>query len=155
VTVGRTPWTDDQPCRKAATYTQDNTNAEETREDIHASSRIRTHDPTTWAVSDISFLDRAAIVNDVIFFEHAIIELESVRKQIQFSKRRIFFLNTRWLGKYRNSVIKSLKLILKLHFKRCTRIYKKKHTQSHHLWRATFLETLSKTKFHNAIHCFP
>jgi hypothetical protein len=44
-TVSRTPWTGDQPCRKDATYTQDETNTEEMRTDIHASSGIRSHDP--------------------------------------------------------------------------------------------------------------
>jgi hypothetical protein len=44
-TFGRTPWTRDQPYRKAATHTQDRTNTEYTHTDIHALSVIRTHDP--------------------------------------------------------------------------------------------------------------
>jgi hypothetical protein len=36
--------------------TQDNTNTEETRTDIHASSGIRTHDPSVRAGEDISRL---------------------------------------------------------------------------------------------------
>jgi hypothetical protein len=39
-TVGRTPWTSDQPCRKAATYTGQHKYRNE-RVDIHASSGIR------------------------------------------------------------------------------------------------------------------
>jgi hypothetical protein len=38
-TVGRTPWDGRSARRKAATYTQNNT-------DTHASSGIRTHDPS-------------------------------------------------------------------------------------------------------------
>jgi hypothetical protein len=41
------------PCRKAATFTQDNTNTEETQTDIHASSGIRTHDSNVWAAQEI------------------------------------------------------------------------------------------------------
>jgi hypothetical protein len=52
-TVGRTPWTDDQPCHMAALPTQDNINTEEKRTDIHASSGIRTHDPSVWSDEDI------------------------------------------------------------------------------------------------------
>jgi hypothetical protein len=55
-TVGRTPWTEDQPRRKAATYTQDNTNRELTHTDIHASSWIRTHDVSVRAGEDGSCL---------------------------------------------------------------------------------------------------
>jgi hypothetical protein len=33
-------------CRKDATYLQNNTNTEQTHTDIHASSGIRTHDPS-------------------------------------------------------------------------------------------------------------
>jgi hypothetical protein len=39
-----------------ALSTQDNTNAEETWTDIHASSEIRTHDPSVWVWEDISCL---------------------------------------------------------------------------------------------------
>jgi hypothetical protein len=38
--------------RKAATYTQNNTNTEYMQTDIHASSGIRTHDPSVWAGED-------------------------------------------------------------------------------------------------------
>jgi hypothetical protein len=61
-TAGRTPWTGDQPCRKAATYTQNKTNMEETHTDIHALSGIRTHDPTVRAGEDGSNLDCAATI---------------------------------------------------------------------------------------------
>jgi hypothetical protein len=44
--VGRTPWTGESASRKAATYTQDSTNVDETGTNIHASTGIRTHDPT-------------------------------------------------------------------------------------------------------------
>jgi hypothetical protein len=40
--------------RKAATYTQNNTNTEQTHTDIHASSGIRTHDPSVRASEDSS-----------------------------------------------------------------------------------------------------
>jgi hypothetical protein len=43
-TNGRTPQTGYQPCRKVATYTQDNTKTEETQTDIHNSTVDRTHD---------------------------------------------------------------------------------------------------------------
>jgi hypothetical protein len=36
--------------------TQDNINTEESRTDIHASSEVRTHDPSVWANEDISCL---------------------------------------------------------------------------------------------------
>jgi hypothetical protein len=42
--------------RKAATYTQKNTNTEETHTDICASSGIRTHDPSVRAAKDSSCL---------------------------------------------------------------------------------------------------
>jgi hypothetical protein len=42
--------------RKAATYTQDNTNTEYTHTDIHALSGIRTDDPSVWAGEDSSCL---------------------------------------------------------------------------------------------------
>jgi hypothetical protein len=45
----------DQPCRKAATYTGQQ-DTEETRTDIHASSGIRTHDPSVREDEDISCL---------------------------------------------------------------------------------------------------
>jgi hypothetical protein len=38
--------------RKAATYTVESTNTEYTNTDIHASSGIRTHDPSVWASED-------------------------------------------------------------------------------------------------------
>jgi hypothetical protein len=47
----------DQPCREAAT-TQDNINTEETGTGIHASSGIRTHDPSIWAGENVSCLGR-------------------------------------------------------------------------------------------------
>jgi hypothetical protein len=40
--------------RKAATYTQNNTNIEQTHTDIHALSEIRTHDPSVRASEDSS-----------------------------------------------------------------------------------------------------
>jgi hypothetical protein len=52
-TDGRTPWS---AGRKAATFTQDNTNT-----DIHALSGIRTHDPSVRA----NVLDRAATVTGI------------------------------------------------------------------------------------------
>jgi hypothetical protein len=55
-TVGKTPWTSDQPRRKAATYTQDSTNTEQTHTDIHASNEILSHDPSVRANEDISCL---------------------------------------------------------------------------------------------------
>jgi hypothetical protein len=51
-TVGRTPWTGDQPVGKAATYAQDNTNTDSTHTNIHALSEIRTHDPSVQAGED-------------------------------------------------------------------------------------------------------
>jgi hypothetical protein len=42
--------------RKAAIYTQNNTNAEYTHTDIHASSGIRTYDPSVRAGEDVSYL---------------------------------------------------------------------------------------------------
>jgi hypothetical protein len=41
---------------KAATYTQDNTNTEQTDTNIHASSGIRTHDLSVGAGEDSSWL---------------------------------------------------------------------------------------------------
>jgi hypothetical protein len=55
--VGRTPWTVDQPVARPLP-TQDNTYTEETLTDIHASSGIRTHDPSVRASEDISCLRR-------------------------------------------------------------------------------------------------
>jgi hypothetical protein len=50
--------------RKAATCTQDNTNTEQTHTDSHASSEIRTHDPSVWAdrAKTVHAVDRAATV---------------------------------------------------------------------------------------------
>jgi hypothetical protein len=45
---------------KVATYTQDNTNTEQTHRDIHASIGIRIHDPSVRAGEDGSCLDRSA-----------------------------------------------------------------------------------------------
>jgi hypothetical protein len=42
--------------RKAATYTQNNTNTEWTHIDIHASSGIRTHEPSAREGEDGSYL---------------------------------------------------------------------------------------------------
>jgi hypothetical protein len=47
--------------RKAATYTQNNTNTEKTHRDMHASSGIRTHDPSVLAKT-VYALDRTATV---------------------------------------------------------------------------------------------
>jgi hypothetical protein len=44
-TVGRTPWTGDQPVARPLP-THNNTNTEETPTNIHALSEIRTHDPS-------------------------------------------------------------------------------------------------------------
>jgi hypothetical protein len=41
---------------------QDNTNTEKTQADIHASSRIRTHDPSVWVAKTFRALDRGATV---------------------------------------------------------------------------------------------
>jgi hypothetical protein len=46
--------------RKAATYTQDGTNTEQTHTDIHASSGVRTHDPSVRGGKVIHAADRAA-----------------------------------------------------------------------------------------------
>jgi hypothetical protein len=54
-TAGRTPWTSDQPVARTL-HTQDNTNTEYTQTNIHASSGIRTHDPSVQASEDISCL---------------------------------------------------------------------------------------------------
>jgi hypothetical protein len=58
-TVGRTPWTGDQPISMPLLI-QDNTSREKTQTYIHASSGIRTHDPSVRAAEDISCLRRAA-----------------------------------------------------------------------------------------------
>jgi hypothetical protein len=47
-TVGRTPWTGDQPVASPLP-TQDNTNTDYTETDICALSGIRTHDPSVGA----------------------------------------------------------------------------------------------------------
>jgi hypothetical protein len=52
-TVGKTPWTGDQP-DTGPIHTQDNTNKINTN--IHASSWIRTHDPSTGKAEDNSCL---------------------------------------------------------------------------------------------------
>jgi hypothetical protein len=55
--VGRTPWTGDQPHRKASTYTEQQRhriNAHNT--DIHTLIGIRTHDPSVRASEDSSCL---------------------------------------------------------------------------------------------------
>jgi hypothetical protein len=46
----------DQPLPKGATYTQNNTNIEQTHTDIHALIGIRTHDPSVQAGEDGSCL---------------------------------------------------------------------------------------------------
>jgi hypothetical protein len=53
--VGRTPWTGDQPVRRSLP-TQGNTDAEYTWRNIHASSGIRTYDPSVRAGGDSSCL---------------------------------------------------------------------------------------------------
>jgi hypothetical protein len=50
------------PARRKPLPTQDNINREETRTYIHASSWIRTHDPSVLQGGDIFILDRAATV---------------------------------------------------------------------------------------------
>jgi hypothetical protein len=53
--------------RKAATYTQDSINTEQTYSDIHVLSGIRTHDPSVSADEDSSWLDRVAtVIGDTI-----------------------------------------------------------------------------------------
>jgi hypothetical protein len=51
----------DQSCRKAATYTQGNINIGETRIHVHASSGIRTHDPSVERAKTFHASDRAVI----------------------------------------------------------------------------------------------
>jgi hypothetical protein len=53
-TVGRTPWTGNQPDARPLP-TQDNTNTE-CRQDIHVLSGIRAQDPSVPAGEDISYL---------------------------------------------------------------------------------------------------
>jgi hypothetical protein len=61
-TVGRTPWTGDQPvARPLPTHMTTETQNKPT--DIHALSGIRTHDPSVRASEDRSGLDRAATVS--------------------------------------------------------------------------------------------
>jgi hypothetical protein len=58
-TVGSTPWTGDQPCRKSSNYTQDNTHTHTQNKHTqtsHALSGIRTHDPSVWEGEDMSSL---------------------------------------------------------------------------------------------------
>jgi hypothetical protein len=52
----------DQPCRKAATYTEDNTNAEETRTNIHASRGFEPMIPVFERTKTVHALDHAATV---------------------------------------------------------------------------------------------
>jgi hypothetical protein len=54
-TVGRTPWTGDQPYPKDATY-KGHHKHRKTQTYIHTSSGIRIHDPSIWAGENISFL---------------------------------------------------------------------------------------------------
>jgi hypothetical protein len=51
--------------RKASTYTQSNTNTEQTHEDIHASRGIRTHDPSVSAGKGGSC--GATVIGDIIY----------------------------------------------------------------------------------------
>jgi hypothetical protein len=50
IEIGRTTWTGDQSCSKAAAQT------EESRTDIHASTGIRTHDRSVCVGEDIAYL---------------------------------------------------------------------------------------------------
>jgi hypothetical protein len=56
--------------------TQDNTNTEETRTNIHASSEIRTHDPSVWTGEDTSCLgpldhyDRQTLIHFLVLPRH-------------------------------------------------------------------------------------
>jgi hypothetical protein len=50
--------------------TEDNTNTEETRTDIHASSGIRSHDPSVWGGEDISCLRPRGHCVGPIQFKH-------------------------------------------------------------------------------------
>jgi hypothetical protein len=54
-TVGRTPWTADQPVARLLP-TQNNTDTEQTQRDRHALNGIRTHDPSARASEDSSCL---------------------------------------------------------------------------------------------------
>jgi hypothetical protein len=56
-TVGRTPWTGDQ--RDARPLPNTNTNTEQTKTDIQASSGIPTHDLCAWEANDISRLSQS------------------------------------------------------------------------------------------------
>jgi hypothetical protein len=55
-TVGRAPWTGDQAIARPLT-SQDNTNAETTQTDIHASNAICTHDPSVQAAKTVHALE--------------------------------------------------------------------------------------------------
>jgi hypothetical protein len=48
-TVGRAPWTGNEPSRKATTYTGQHKQRKEKRIDTHASNEVQTHDPSAWA----------------------------------------------------------------------------------------------------------
>jgi hypothetical protein len=50
--IVRTPWMGDQPVARPLTYTQNNTNRINETEN-HASSGIRTHDPSVWEVKSV------------------------------------------------------------------------------------------------------
>jgi hypothetical protein len=62
-TVDGTPWTGDQPSRKATTYTGQH--IEVIRSDIHASSGIRTHDPSVSAGEDVTTLPFTFIYQNI------------------------------------------------------------------------------------------
>jgi hypothetical protein len=63
--------------------TQDNTNTEETRTDIRASSGIRIHDPNVWAGETFHALDSAAIVIGAFSIYYSIILLEWLHRNIK------------------------------------------------------------------------
>jgi hypothetical protein len=60
-TVGRTPWTGDQPVPRSLP-THRTTQTQNKRTDIHASSVIRIHDPSVRADETVHASDRAATV---------------------------------------------------------------------------------------------
>jgi hypothetical protein len=55
-TVGRTPWTGDQPVARPLPTHRTTQTQKKRQTDIHALSGIRTHDPSVWASEDSSWL---------------------------------------------------------------------------------------------------
>jgi hypothetical protein len=94
--VCRTPWTGDQPCRKAATYTRQHKYRRNAK-NIHTSSGIRTHDPSVSEGEFILFLrprghcNRPRVNVNYVFFQLVYFHFTRIYNGVLFcGKKNVF-----------------------------------------------------------------